>query len=167
MAKGTEEGDAAGPAGGAGGASAANLDATRQQADGVGKRAGQSRVGSLESSGDDGGCETRSRDRPTRHQAPRLARSRRVDRELSRGDEAGDSRRDVRIAFIPAASRRLTERCRNCSMQWPNLKHVELDGRSMPLPGGCRILTAQGEIDADLDASARSDGGAICCRIAQ
>jgi flagellar biosynthesis/type III secretory pathway protein FliH len=35
--------------------------------------------------------------------------------------------------------------------QWPNLKHVELIADGTLVPGGCRVYTGGGVIDADLE----------------
>ena len=37
-------------------------------------------------------------------------------------------------------------------LTWPQLDHAQLVEESSLTPGGCRVYTGQGEIDADLDA---------------
>jgi flagellar biosynthesis/type III secretory pathway protein FliH len=37
-------------------------------------------------------------------------------------------------------------------LRWPNLKHVEIVEDAALAPGGCRVYTKQGCVDADLDA---------------
>jgi flagellar biosynthesis/type III secretory pathway protein FliH len=36
-------------------------------------------------------------------------------------------------------------------MNWPSLKHVELIDDPAVAPGGCRILTRHGEVDAEIE----------------
>ncbi|WP_428939496.1 FliH/SctL family protein [Fontivita pretiosa] len=58
---------------------------------------------------------------------------------------------DVRIAVHPSQKQVLAEVLPALKVQWPQLQHVELVEDATLLPGGCRIFTASGEIDADLD----------------
>jgi len=58
---------------------------------------------------------------------------------------------DVRIAVHPADKATLKEVLPKLKVQWPALAHVELVDDPMLSPGGCRIYTAQGEVDGDLD----------------
>jgi flagellar assembly protein FliH len=58
---------------------------------------------------------------------------------------------DVRIAVNPSQKQTLAETLPQLRIQWPNLKHVELVEDASVAPGGCMILTVQGQIDADLD----------------
>jgi flagellar assembly protein FliH len=58
---------------------------------------------------------------------------------------------DVRIAIHPKNKNTLKEVLPRLKTQWPALEHVELVEDSMLAPGGCRIYTAQGEVDGDLD----------------
>jgi flagellar assembly protein FliH len=58
---------------------------------------------------------------------------------------------DVRIALHPAQKQTLAEALPQLRIAWPNVKHVELVEDATLAPGGCRIFTAQGEIDAELD----------------
>ncbi|HEV8378036.1 MAG TPA: FliH/SctL family protein, partial [Tepidisphaeraceae bacterium] len=58
---------------------------------------------------------------------------------------------DVRIAIHPKNKTTLKEVLPRLKTQWPALQHVELVDDSMLAPGGCRIYTAQGEVDGDLD----------------
>jgi len=58
---------------------------------------------------------------------------------------------DVRIAVHPNQKKILTESLPALQLQWPNLEHVELIEDSTLAPGGCRVFTASGMIDADLD----------------
>jgi flagellar assembly protein FliH len=58
---------------------------------------------------------------------------------------------DVRIAIHPKNKTTLKEVLPRLKTQWPALEHVELVDDSMLAPGGCRIYTAQGEVDGDLD----------------
>jgi flagellar biosynthesis/type III secretory pathway protein FliH len=36
-------------------------------------------------------------------------------------------------------------------MAWPQLKHIEIVHDASIAPGGCRIFTARGQVDGDLD----------------
>jgi flagellar assembly protein FliH len=58
---------------------------------------------------------------------------------------------DVRIAVHPSQKQTLAEVLPQLRQAWPNVAHVELVDDSQLAPGGCRVLTAQGQIDADLD----------------
>jgi flagellar assembly protein FliH len=58
---------------------------------------------------------------------------------------------DVRIAIHPANKNSLAQVLPRLKMQWPALTHVELVEDAMLAPGGCRVYTAQGEVDGDLD----------------
>jgi flagellar assembly protein FliH len=58
---------------------------------------------------------------------------------------------DIRIAIHPKNKNTLKEVLPRLKMQWPALTHVELIEDEMLAPGGCRIYTAQGEVDGDLD----------------
>jgi flagellar assembly protein FliH len=58
---------------------------------------------------------------------------------------------DVRIAVHPANKKSLNAVLPRLKMQWPALEHVELVEDAMLAQGGCRIYTAQGEVDGDLD----------------
>src|SRR6266480_2562713 len=57
---------------------------------------------------------------------------------------------DVRIAVHPSDKKALKEVMPKLKVQWPALEHVELVEDSMLAPGGCRIYTAQGEVDGEL-----------------
>jgi flagellar assembly protein FliH len=58
---------------------------------------------------------------------------------------------DVRVALNPAQKHSLFEALPELKLRWPNLEHVELVGDESIAPGGCRIHTRHGTIDADLD----------------
>lgn len=58
---------------------------------------------------------------------------------------------DIRIAIHPRNKSTLKEVLPRLKIQWPALEHVELVEDAMLTPGGCRIYTAQGEVDGDLD----------------
>ena len=45
----------------------------------------------------------------------------------------------------------LTEALPKLQLRWPELKHIELVEDETLSPGGCRIFTRHGQIDADLD----------------
>jgi flagellar biosynthesis/type III secretory pathway protein FliH len=59
---------------------------------------------------------------------------------------------DVRIAIHPSQRAALDEALPRLRMSWPALKHVELMDDPSLSPGGCRILTGGGVIDAELNA---------------
>lgn len=58
---------------------------------------------------------------------------------------------DVRIAVHPSQRKALDEALPHLRMNWPALKHVELVDDATLAPGGCRVFTAGGVIDADLN----------------
>jgi len=58
---------------------------------------------------------------------------------------------DVRIAVHPGQKQMLAESLPQLRMNWPNLTHVELIEDAKLTPGGCRVFSAHGEIDADLE----------------
>jgi flagellar assembly protein FliH len=58
---------------------------------------------------------------------------------------------DVRIVINPAQRQTLTQELPKLQLHWPNLKHVELVDDPSISPGGCRVLTRQGEVDAQID----------------
>ena len=58
---------------------------------------------------------------------------------------------DVRIAIHPDQKATLEEALPRLKLQWPTLKHVEIVADNMLAPGGCRLFTAQGEVDGDID----------------
>jgi flagellar assembly protein FliH len=59
---------------------------------------------------------------------------------------------DVRIAIHPKQKAVLEAALPALRMAWPQLKHVELVEDAGLAPGGCRIFTTRGHVDADLDA---------------
>jgi flagellar assembly protein FliH len=58
---------------------------------------------------------------------------------------------DVRIVVHPSQKSTLESTLPQLRLSWPDLKHVELVEDATLSPGGCRIFTARGSIDADLD----------------
>lgn len=58
---------------------------------------------------------------------------------------------DVRIAINPAQKGTLEEALPKLKLQWPTLKHVEVVADAMVAAGGCRLFTAQGEVDGDIE----------------
>jgi flagellar assembly protein FliH len=62
---------------------------------------------------------------------------------------------DVRIVVHPEQKSVLEEALPALKAQWSGLKHVELIEDETLTPGGCRLYTAQGEIDGDLDGQLR------------
>jgi len=59
---------------------------------------------------------------------------------------------DVRIMVNPSQLKTLQDEMPNLRLAWPQLTHVELMDDSSVSPGGARIFTRHGKIDADLDA---------------
>ena len=58
---------------------------------------------------------------------------------------------DVRIALHPSQKQYLLDTLPRLQMEWPALAHVELIEDAALAPGGCRIMTRGGAIDASLD----------------
>jgi flagellar assembly protein FliH len=58
---------------------------------------------------------------------------------------------DVRIAIHPKQTQTLTDALPRLQLAWPKLQHVQLIEDATLAPGGCRVITAGGEIDGDLD----------------
>jgi flagellar assembly protein FliH len=58
---------------------------------------------------------------------------------------------DVRIAVHPSQKATLDDVLPRIQAKWPALKHVELVEDATLAPGGCRIYSGGGEVDADLD----------------
>ena len=58
---------------------------------------------------------------------------------------------DVRIALHPSQKQYFLEALPNLQMTWPALKHVQIVEDETLAPGGCRIFSKGGQIDADLD----------------
>jgi flagellar assembly protein FliH len=59
---------------------------------------------------------------------------------------------DIRIAVHPRQKQTLEGALPDLQLRWPNLKHVEIVEDAALAPGGCRVYTKQGCVDADLDA---------------
>jgi flagellar assembly protein FliH len=59
---------------------------------------------------------------------------------------------DVRIAVHPRQNQTLQNILPQLQVRWPNLKHVELVDDPSIAPGGCRVYTQQGFVDAEVDA---------------
>jgi flagellar assembly protein FliH len=57
---------------------------------------------------------------------------------------------DVRIVINPAQRKTVSDELPKLQMTWPNLNHVELIDDPSVSVGGCKILTRNGEIDADI-----------------
>jgi flagellar assembly protein FliH len=58
---------------------------------------------------------------------------------------------DVRIAVHPSQRATLTDVLPRIRAKWPALKHVDLVEDGSIAPGGCRIYSGGGEVNADLD----------------
>jgi flagellar assembly protein FliH len=59
---------------------------------------------------------------------------------------------DVRVAIHPIQKQVLDDALPRLRMAWPQLKHLEIIPDASVAPGGCRIHTARGQVDGDLDA---------------
>jgi len=57
---------------------------------------------------------------------------------------------DVRIAVHPSQKAMLTEVMPRIGAKWPQFKHLDLIADGTLAPGGCRIFSAGGQIDGDL-----------------
>jgi len=57
---------------------------------------------------------------------------------------------DVRIAIHPSQRQTLDAALPQLQAQWPNLRHVHVIEDATLEPGGCRVFTEQGEIEATL-----------------
>jgi flagellar assembly protein FliH len=58
---------------------------------------------------------------------------------------------DISIAFHPEQRKTLEDALPRLRLEWPTLRHVELTEDPMVSPGGCRVTTAGGTVDAELD----------------
>jgi flagellar assembly protein FliH len=58
---------------------------------------------------------------------------------------------DLRISIHPQQKAVLESALPQLKLAWPQLAHAELIEDASLSPGGCRIFTARGSIDADLD----------------
>jgi flagellar assembly protein FliH len=58
---------------------------------------------------------------------------------------------DLRIAVHPDQKATMEAELPGLKLKWPHLEHVELTEDPQLSPGGCRIFTAHGMVDADLD----------------
>jgi flagellar assembly protein FliH len=59
---------------------------------------------------------------------------------------------DVRIAVNPKQLKTLQTELPNLQLKWPQLKHIELTEDAAIAPGGARVATVHGNIDAQLDS---------------
>lgn len=58
---------------------------------------------------------------------------------------------DVRIGIHPSQQKTLDAELPRLKLQFPTLEHVQLLADESLAPGGCRIFTTQGQVDASLD----------------
>ena len=58
---------------------------------------------------------------------------------------------DVTLAVHPEQRKTLEEVLPKLKMQWPKLQHVALIEDGSLSPGGCRVLSGHGRVDADVD----------------
>jgi flagellar assembly protein FliH len=58
---------------------------------------------------------------------------------------------DVRISMHPSQKQYLLDALPQLSMTWPALSHVQLIDDDTLAPGGCRVFSRGGQVDADLD----------------
>ena len=59
---------------------------------------------------------------------------------------------DVRIAIHPSQRKTLDAALPRLALQWPSLSHVQIIEDPSIAPGGCRVFTEHGQVNADLDA---------------
>jgi flagellar assembly protein FliH len=59
---------------------------------------------------------------------------------------------DVRIAIHPSQRKTLDAALPRLALRWPVLSHVHIIEETALLPGGCRVFTENGQVDAELDA---------------
>jgi flagellar assembly protein FliH len=59
-------------------------------------------------------------------------------------------RDEVCIAIHPSQRDCVNEMLPQLKLEWPELKHAQIVADSAVLPGGCRVTTGMGEVDADL-----------------
>lgn len=57
---------------------------------------------------------------------------------------------DVRLVLNPGQKAELEAVLPKLKMQWPEVQHIDVCEDAGILPGGCRVMTRQGQIDADL-----------------
>lgn len=58
---------------------------------------------------------------------------------------------DVRIAIHPSQKASLARALPQLKIAWPRMEHVDIVDDERLAPGGCRVYTARGEVDGDLD----------------
>ncbi|MGC4034164.1 MAG: FliH/SctL family protein [Tepidisphaeraceae bacterium] len=58
---------------------------------------------------------------------------------------------EIRVTVNPDQLAVVEDLLPQLKQQWPTLKHVTFAGDAAVIPGGCRVQTAGGEIDAELD----------------
>jgi flagellar assembly protein FliH len=58
---------------------------------------------------------------------------------------------DVRIALHPSQRQYFLDALPQLQMTWPALQHVQLIDDETLAPGGCRVFSKGGQVDADLD----------------
>lgn len=59
---------------------------------------------------------------------------------------------DLRIVVHPSQKESLEQALPRLALEWPALQHATIVGDDAIAVGGCRVHTAHGEIDADIDA---------------
>ena len=57
---------------------------------------------------------------------------------------------DLRIELNPSNRKTFDAALPQLAMKWPGMKHVEVIEDAALSPGGCRVNTCTGQIDADL-----------------
>jgi flagellar assembly protein FliH len=62
------------------------------------------------------------------------------------------SKHEARIVLHPSQRQLMMDVVAKLKIQWPQLQHVSLVDDESVTPGGCRVHTAGGEIDAELDS---------------
>jgi len=59
---------------------------------------------------------------------------------------------DIRVAIHPAQRKTLDAALPRLALQWPSLTHVQIIEEPGLAPGGCRVFTENGQVNADLNA---------------
>ncbi len=58
---------------------------------------------------------------------------------------------DLRLVIHPAQKQTMEQMLPRLALEWPALQHAQIVEDPAIHPGGCRLMTARGEIDADIE----------------
>jgi len=78
----------------------------------------------------------------------------------------------VRVAIHPSQRATLADAIAQLKLEWPAMQHVEIEEDQSLIPGGCRVTSGQGEVNADLNVqldriAAKLIPGASACDAAE